>query len=109
RTNGGRMIAIVGGGLTAAKVVEGYRQAGGEDAITMWSQDPHGPYHRPGLSKRVLRGEAEPDSVIAHPVEWYADNGVDLRLGEAVSSLDEIDAETIVIATGARPRPLGDF
>jgi 3-phenylpropionate/trans-cinnamate dioxygenase ferredoxin reductase subunit len=102
------MIAIVGGGLTAAKVVEGYRDAGGEDAITIWSQDAHGPYHRPGLSKRVLRGEAGPESVIAHPLEWYAENGVDLRLGEVVSSLSEIEAETIVIATGARPRPLGD-
>jgi 3-phenylpropionate/trans-cinnamate dioxygenase ferredoxin reductase component len=102
------MIAIVGGGLTAAKVVEGYRDGGGEDAITIWSQDAHGPYNRPGLSKRVLRGEAGPESVIAHPLEWYADNGVDLRLGESVSSLSEIEAETIVIATGARPRPLGD-
>jgi 3-phenylpropionate/trans-cinnamate dioxygenase ferredoxin reductase subunit len=102
------MIAIVGGGLTAAKVVEGYRDAGGDDAITIWSQDAHGPYNRPGLSKRVLRGEAGPESVIAHPLEWYAENGVDLRLGEVVSSLSEIEAETIVIATGARPRPLGD-
>jgi hypothetical protein len=37
------MIGIVGGGLSAAKVVEGYRDAGGTDAITIWSQDPHGP------------------------------------------------------------------
>ena len=56
------MIGIVGGGLAAAKLVEGYREAGGEEAITIWSQDPRGPYHRPGLSKRVLRGEAEPES-----------------------------------------------
>jgi 3-phenylpropionate/trans-cinnamate dioxygenase ferredoxin reductase subunit len=46
------VIGIVGGGLSAAKVVEGYREAGGTDAITIWSQDPHGPYHRPPLSKR---------------------------------------------------------
>lgn len=102
------MIAIVGGGLAAAKVVEGYREAGGSDEIVMWSQDPHGPYHRPGLSKRVLRGEAEPDSVLAHPSEWYAENGVDLRLGAEVRSLDDIQADSIVIATGARPRPFGD-
>jgi 3-phenylpropionate/trans-cinnamate dioxygenase ferredoxin reductase subunit len=102
------VIAIVGGGLAAAKVVEGYREAGGTDDVVMWSQDPHGPYHRPGLSKRVLRGEAPPDSVLAHPVEWYAENGVDLRLGDELRSLDGIDAGTIVLATGARPRPLGD-
>ena len=58
------MIGIVGGGLAAAKLVEGYREAGGNDEIEVWSQDPHGPYHRPALSKRLLRGEAEPDDVL---------------------------------------------
>jgi 3-phenylpropionate/trans-cinnamate dioxygenase ferredoxin reductase subunit len=100
------MIGIVGGGLSAAKLVEGYRDAGGTDAIVIWSQDPHGPYHRPPLSKRLLRGEAEPADALVHPVEWYAEQNVDLRVGEHVGSLDELDADTIVIATGARPRAL---
>src|SRR5437764_1057337 len=75
------MIEIVGGGLAAAKLVEGYREAGGDDEITIWSQDRHGPYHRPPLSKRVLRGEAEAESSLVHPHAWYAENGVHLRLG----------------------------
>jgi 3-phenylpropionate/trans-cinnamate dioxygenase ferredoxin reductase subunit len=100
------MIGIVGGGLSAAKLVEGYREAGGTDAITIWSQDPHGPYHRPPLSKRLLRGEAEPDDALVHPAEWYAEQGVDLRTGQHIGSLEEVDAGTIVIATGARPRAL---
>jgi 3-phenylpropionate/trans-cinnamate dioxygenase ferredoxin reductase subunit len=100
------MIGIVGGGLSAAKLVEGFREAGGTEAITIWSQDPHGPYHRPPLSKRLLRGEAEPADALVHPVEWYAEQGVDLRAGQHIGSLDEVGADTIVIATGARPRPL---
>jgi 3-phenylpropionate/trans-cinnamate dioxygenase ferredoxin reductase subunit len=100
------MIGIVGGGLSAAKLVEGYREAGGAEPITIWSQDPHGPYHRPPLSKRLLRGEAEPADALVHPAEWYAEQGVDLRTGQHIGSLDEVDAETIVIATGARPRAL---
>jgi 3-phenylpropionate/trans-cinnamate dioxygenase ferredoxin reductase subunit len=96
------MIAIVGGGLAAAKLVESYREAGGADEITLWSQDSHGPYNRPPLSKRLLRGEVGPEDPLIH-VE-----GADVRLGERVSSLDEVDADTIVIATGARPRTLGD-
>ncbi len=100
------MIGIVGGGLAAAKLVEGYREAGGTEAITIWSQDPRGPYHRPGLSKRLLRGEAEPGDLMAHPAEWYAENDADLRVGETVASLDDVQADTIVLATGARPRPL---
>ena len=100
------MIGIVGGGLAAAKLVEGYREAGGEEPITIWSADPHGPYHRPPLSKRLLRGEAEPADALVHPLEWYAEHDVDLRLGETVDSLDDVRAGTIVLASGARPREL---
>ncbi len=102
------MIEIVGGGLAAVKLVEAYRDAGGTEPLRVWSQDPHGPYHRPPLSKRLLRGEAGPDDPLAHPAEWYADHDVELRRGETVSSLAELSGETIVLATGARPRPLGD-
>lgn len=102
------MIGIVGGGLAAAKLVESYRDAGGTDAITLWSLDPHGPYHRPPLSKRLLRGESAPQDALVHPAGWYGENGVELRLGEEVGSLDEVDADAVVIATGARPRPLGE-
>jgi 3-phenylpropionate/trans-cinnamate dioxygenase ferredoxin reductase subunit len=100
------MIEIVGGGLAAAKLVEAYRESGGTDEITMWSQDRHGPYHRPPLSKRVLRGEAKAEDSLVHPNDWYAENGVHLRLDETVASLDALTGETIVIATGARPREL---
>jgi 3-phenylpropionate/trans-cinnamate dioxygenase ferredoxin reductase subunit len=101
------MIGIVGGGLSAAKLVESYREAGGTDEITMWSLDAHGPYHRPPLSKRLLRGESAPDDALVHPLDWYAEHDVDLKLGEEAGSLDEVDADVVVIATGARPRPLG--
>ncbi len=100
------MIGIIGGGLAAAKLVEAYRESGGEDEITIWSQDPHGPYHRPPLSKRLLRGESRPEDALVHPVDWYAENGVQLRLGEKLSSLDDAQAGTVVIATGSRPRTL---
>jgi 3-phenylpropionate/trans-cinnamate dioxygenase ferredoxin reductase subunit len=102
------MIGIVGGGLAAAKCVQSYREAGGTDEIVVWSQDPHGPYNRPPLSKRLLRGESQPEDALVHPLDWYAEHDVDLRLGESVGSLADVVADTIVIATGARPRSLGD-
>ena len=76
------MIGIIGGGLAAAKTVESYREAGGTDEIVLWSQDPHGPYNRPPLTKRLLRGESKPEDAL------IALEGVDLRLGERVESLD---------------------
>jgi 3-phenylpropionate/trans-cinnamate dioxygenase ferredoxin reductase subunit len=100
------MIGIVGGGVASAKVVDGYREAGGEEEIVLVSADAHPPYHRPPLSKRLLRGEAEPPDTLVHPEEWYAENGVDLRLNTRVESIDELGADRIVLATGARPRQL---
>lgn len=102
------MIEIVGGGLAAAKLVESYRAAGGAETIVLHSQDDRPPYHRPPLSKALLRGEAEPANAFIHDVDWYAAHDADLRLGDAVESLDRLTGETIVVATGARPRLLGD-
>jgi 3-phenylpropionate/trans-cinnamate dioxygenase ferredoxin reductase subunit len=96
------MIVIIGGGLSAAKTVESYREAGGTDDIVLWSQDPHGPYHRPPLTKRLLRGESKPEDAL------ISLEGVDVRLGERIESLDAVEADTIVLATGATPRKLGD-
>lgn len=100
------MIVIIGGGLAAAKLVEGYREAGGSEPIELWSSDPHGPYHRPPLSKRLLRGESAPEEALVHPADWYAEQNVNLHLGEPIDSLASVTAETIVLATGARPRHL---
>ena len=97
---GGDMIGIVGGGLAAAKVVQSYREAGGTDDIVVWSQDPHGPYHRPPLTKRLLRGESDARGRADRSCE-----GVDLRLGERIESLDAVEADTIVLATGAHAAP----
>jgi NADPH-dependent 2,4-dienoyl-CoA reductase/sulfur reductase-like enzyme len=111
-------IAIVGGGLASARVVSAYREAGGEGAVALLSADTAPPYHRPPLSKRVLRGEAEPESALVEPPEWYREHDVDLRLETRAEGLD-LDArelrlgggerlgfERLVIATGASPRSL---
>ena len=111
-------IVIVGGGLASARVVEGYRGAGGEAAITLVSADDTVPYHRPPLSKGLLRGEAEPGDILVQPESWYEEQVVDVRLGTEVDGLDtaarrlslagggSLEYGTLVIATGASPRTL---
>jgi 3-phenylpropionate/trans-cinnamate dioxygenase ferredoxin reductase subunit len=110
-------IVIAGGGLAAAKTVESYREAGGEDSVVVIAREHHPPYHRPPLSKRLLRGEAEPDSALVHPAEWYAEHDVDLRSRTEALGLDldgrvvrtdggDVEFERLVIATGAFPRQL---
>jgi len=109
-------IVIVGGGLAAARVVESYREAGGAGPVTVVAAEPDPPYHRPGLSKRYLRGDAQREDLFVRPAEWYAEQGVELRRGERVKRLD-LDARAVetasgdriafgrlVLATGAAPR-----
>ena len=110
-------LVVAGGGLAAAKAVEAYREAGGEGTVLVLSGEVRPPYHRPPLSKRLLRGESEPEQALVHPEEWYGEHGIDLRLGTRAAGLDldgrsvslgadEVGFEQLLIATGALPRPL---
>ena len=64
-------IVVVGAGLAAAKAVEGLRDRGYDGDITLFGAEPHLPYERPPLSKGLLLGSDEPDSVFVHDQAWY--------------------------------------
>lgn len=110
--------AIVGGGLAAAAAAESYRQAGGAGDVTIFTQDPDLPVHRPPLSKAYLRGDETLESVYVHPAQFYRDHEIAVRLNSRVERIDPTDkqlflegGETVawdklVLATGARSRHL---
>jgi 3-phenylpropionate/trans-cinnamate dioxygenase ferredoxin reductase subunit len=110
-------LVIVGGGLASARVAQGYREAGGGDAITLVSADQFLPYHRPPLSKKFLRGEAEREETFVHPQGWYREQSVGLRLETYAERVDgkelvleggeRLGFDRLVLATGARPRRFG--
>ncbi len=109
-------LAVVGGGLSTARLVKAYREGGGEDELVVISADSSIPYHRPPLSKRYLRGEIEADGTHVEEEGFYAESGVDLRLETVVRRVDtgsrELELEggerlafdRLVIASGATPR-----
>ena len=111
-------IVVVGGGLAASKLVTEYRAAGGEASVTVVASEPDPPYHRPPLTKGFLRGEVEREGTYVRPAEEYEDEVVELRLGARAERIDpdahvvvleggeEIPYTRLVLATGARPRPL---
>ena len=111
-------IVVVGGGLAASKLVTEYRAAGGEASMTVVASEPDPPYHRPPLTKDFLRGEVEREGTYVRPAEEYEDEVVELRLGARAERIDpdahvvvleggeEIPYTRLVLATGARPRPL---
>ena len=114
-------IVVVGAGLAGAKAVEELRTQGYEGDITLIGAEPHPPYSRPPLSKGLLLGTADLDSVWVHSTQWYADQQVDLVTGHLVTAIDldrcHIEAggrqwsyDRLLMATGALPRhlPLAD-
>jgi NADPH-dependent 2,4-dienoyl-CoA reductase/sulfur reductase-like enzyme len=109
-------LVIVGGGLASARAIKSFREESGEGSIALISKDSTLPYHRPPLSKKFLRGETDEEPLVEEEA-FYADNGVDVRLETAVSSVDvreralEVDGDRIgyrklLLASGAWPRRL---
>ncbi len=111
-------VLIIGGGLASARAVQAFRESGATGSVGLVSSDSVVPYHRPPLSKRYLRGEAELSDTLVEPLAFYAEQGVDLMLDTevvAVRGLERI-VETaaggrlgygkLLVATGARPRVL---
>ena len=111
-------LVVVGGGLTSARAVKAYREAGGGGEVVLLSADDAVPYHRPPLSKRYLRGEAEREDTYVEQPDFYAQHGIDLRLETDVRSLDadareleladgeRVPYEKLLVASGAVPRRL---
>jgi NADPH-dependent 2,4-dienoyl-CoA reductase/sulfur reductase-like enzyme len=94
-------LAIVGGGLSTARLVKAYREGGGTDDVAVLSADSSIPYHRPPLSKRYLRGEIEADGTYVEPEGFYGEHGVELRLETVVERLD-VGSRELVLASGER-------
>jgi NADPH-dependent 2,4-dienoyl-CoA reductase/sulfur reductase-like enzyme len=114
----GNGLAIVGGGLASARAIKSFRESGGEGPVTLFSLDDVVPYHRPPLSKRFLRGEAEREDTFVEPEQFYRDHDVDVHLEQGVRALRtaertlELDDgsskrfDKLLIASGATPRRL---
>jgi NAD(P)H-nitrite reductase large subunit len=109
-------LAIAGGGLTAARAIRSYRDAGGDGVIGLFSEETTLPYHRPALSKKFLRGETTATPHVEDEA-FYRDHGVKVVLGKPVTSIHTTARmltaggaaygyEKLLIATGARPRRL---
>jgi NAD(P)H-nitrite reductase large subunit len=91
-------VVVVGGGMAAARLVE--HLAGADVRLTVLADEPQVPYNRILLSA-VLEGTHAADALALRPPEWYADHGVDLRLGARVLEVDR-DAREVTLVDGER-------
>ena len=79
---------VVGASHAGTTLALQLRREGWEGPITLVSAESELPYHRPPLSKDYLAGKKELDGVCLRPEKAFADNDIELRLGEPVLSID---------------------
>lgn len=81
-------VVIVGTGHGGAQAAIALRQQGHEESIMMIGRDPMPPYERPPLSKEYLAGDKGFERIMIRPEKFWADKGIDLRLGSGVAEID---------------------
>src|SRR6185437_17152045 len=74
-------VVIIGGGAAGNAAAECLRREGYAGSVTLLSADEAPPCDRPNLSKDYLAGTAQEDWIPLRPPEFYAEHGIDLRLG----------------------------
>ncbi|WP_128513893.1 NAD(P)/FAD-dependent oxidoreductase [Tabrizicola thermarum] len=110
-------VVIVGAGQAGAALAARLRALGHDGEIVMLGDEPAPPYQRPPLSKAYLLGEMGEDRLWLRAPEFWAENRVELRLGQSVSAIDPV-GKTVTVAgapmaydhlaltTGSTPRRL---
>ena len=108
-------MVIVGGGAAGCAAADMLRREGYGGAITIVSAGEAPPYDRPNLSKDYLAGTAPEEWLPLYSAEFYAEKGIDLRLGTKATAIDlagrlvilgdreGIAFNKLLIATGAEP------
>jgi NADPH-dependent 2,4-dienoyl-CoA reductase/sulfur reductase-like enzyme len=111
-------VVVVGASAGGLATAEALRRLGYTGDVILIGNEPHLPYDRPPLSKKILTGELSPDQLALRSPADIDALGLDLRLGETATSLDlltrtvtlaggeGVGYDCLVIATGVRPRRL---
>src|SRR5262249_26506402 len=110
-----RAVTIVGGSLAGLRAAEALRREGFDGRLRIVSAEAGLPYDRPPLSKQVLAGTWEPERARLRggdelDAEWlFQRRATALDPATHAVTLDgheTVDADAVVIATGAVPRRL---
>ncbi len=94
-----RTFLMVGGGAAGEVCAQTLRRQGFGGRVVVLSADAQAPYDRTSLSKKVLAGQADPDSLPLKDEDWYAQNDVELRLNSVVEKVN-VEAREVQLAGG---------
>ena len=98
---GTESIVIIGGGAAGNAAAEMLRREGYVGPVIMLSADDAGPYDRPNLSKDYLTGTAPEEWIPLRSPEFYAERGIELKLGARAVAIDT-RAREVRLADGSR-------
>ncbi len=111
-------IVVVGAGQAAASFISRHVALGSKQPILLIGEEPHPPYQRPPLSKKYMLGELECERLFIRPLDWYANQDIELRLNTRVDAIERdynqvstTDGEVIayhklLLCTGSSARSL---
>lgn len=111
-------IAIIGAGQAGFQVAVSLRDLHYDSRVVIVGDEPHAPYQRPPLSKAYLLGECNEAQVALRPDTFYAQHKIELITSKRAVAIDRsrrmvgldddsvIEYDHLVLATGARNRPL---
>src|SRR5690349_10157909 len=111
-------IVVIGGGQAAGWVVKTLRKTGFEGRLVMIADEIHLPYERPPLSKAVLSGDADIDTVRLFASDDFASLDVEAWQPDVATQIDRaqrivrtqsgraVQYDRLVIATGGAARKL---
>jgi len=108
-------LVMIGNGMAGVRTLEELLKIAPDlYDITVFGAEPHPNYNRILLSP-VLAGEQTIAEIVLNPLAWYADNGITLHLGKAVTRIDRVRRivhaadgtqapyDRLLIATGSTP------
>jgi len=111
-------IVVIGGGQAAGWVVKTLRKTGFEGRLVMIADEIHLPYERPPLSKAVLSGDADIETVRLFATDDFASLNIETWQPDIAVEIDrerrivrtqtgrEVQYDRLVIATGGAARKL---
>ncbi|MDN5861584.1 MAG: FAD-dependent oxidoreductase, partial [Pseudonocardia sp.] len=109
---------VIGAGHAGVQVADSLRTGGYGGSVVVLGDEIDHPYQRPPLSKDFVAEENEPAALPLRAERYFTDSRIDLRLATAARAIDrerhlvrlsdgqQLSYTTLVIATGALPRPL---
>ncbi len=111
-------IVIVGAALAGARAAAVLREESFDGDVVLIGAERRLPYNRPPLSKGYLRGEERFEDQLVNPAGYYAEHGIELRLGAQATAIDatrkvveleggeRVAYDRLLVATGGRNRAL---